>query len=187
MILLPSNKNLREVINGDPHSLRVRLLQLPHLCGLLHPEVDLIGVLTNNFELVLTCLIADVEIAQPSTSQHFDPSFFPSQLSIPSLSASYPQDVSDLNQAYISPEQKELFFFPSQPSISSLPTVSPVESNLDQASISPWQRSSLPFLHNQSSPHHQLLIYQLGPTILIIASVLTPWTHLPTLRMTTMP
>merc|ERR1739838_1239704 len=36
--------------NGDTNPLRVRLLEFAHLSGLLHPEVDFIGILSNHLQ-----------------------------------------------------------------------------------------------------------------------------------------
>merc|ERR1739838_657412 len=44
--------------NGDTNPLRVRLLQFAHLGSLLHPEVDLIGILSNNLELDVFSIIS---------------------------------------------------------------------------------------------------------------------------------
>ena len=40
------------------HPLAVALLELAHLGGLLHPEVDLVGVLANHLELDVLGLVA---------------------------------------------------------------------------------------------------------------------------------
>ena len=42
----------------DPDSLAVALLQFPHLCGLLHPEVDLVAVLPHHLQLDVLGLVA---------------------------------------------------------------------------------------------------------------------------------
>ena len=38
------------------HPLAVALLELAHLGGLLHPEVDLVGVLTNHLQIIAQLL-----------------------------------------------------------------------------------------------------------------------------------
>ena len=43
--------DLPERCDGDSNSLSVGLLQLAHLSGLLHSEVDLIAVLADNLQL----------------------------------------------------------------------------------------------------------------------------------------
>ena len=42
----------------DPDSLAVALLQFAHLCGLLHPEVDLVAVLPDDFQFDVLGLVA---------------------------------------------------------------------------------------------------------------------------------
>merc|ERR1739838_1260869 len=44
--------------NGDTNPLRVRLLQFPHLSSLFHPEVNFIGILSNNLELDVFSIIS---------------------------------------------------------------------------------------------------------------------------------
>merc|ERR1719220_2315714 len=44
--------------NGDTNPFGVRLLQFPHLSSLLHPEVDFVGILSNNLELDVFSIIS---------------------------------------------------------------------------------------------------------------------------------
>merc|ERR1739838_304021 len=44
--------------NGDTNPLGVGLLQFPHLSSLLHPEVDFIGILSNNLQLDVFSVIS---------------------------------------------------------------------------------------------------------------------------------
>merc|ERR1719220_2713627 len=44
--------------NWNTNPLGVRLLQFPHLSSLLHPEVDFIGILSNNLELDVFSVIS---------------------------------------------------------------------------------------------------------------------------------
>merc|ERR1719220_523282 len=44
--------------NGDTNPLRVRFLQFPHLSSLLHPEVDFVGILSNNLQFDVFSIIS---------------------------------------------------------------------------------------------------------------------------------
>ena len=51
-------QNIPERSNRNSNPLRIRFLELPHLGGLLHTEVDLVGVLANHLQLDVLCLVA---------------------------------------------------------------------------------------------------------------------------------
>merc|ERR1719446_355243 len=64
----PPVKKEAERCDGDSHPLGVGLLQLPHLGGLLHPEVDLIAVLSHHLELdVLSVVSSHLDLSLVST------------------------------------------------------------------------------------------------------------------------
>merc|ERR1719446_855529 len=64
----PPVKKEAERCDGDSHPLGVGLLQLPHLSGLLHPEVDLIAVLSHHLELdVLSVVSSHLDLSLVST------------------------------------------------------------------------------------------------------------------------
>ena len=53
----PAIEEEPEAGNGHAHPLAVALLQLPHLRGLLDPEVDLIAVLANHLQLDVLAVV----------------------------------------------------------------------------------------------------------------------------------
>merc|ERR1719186_2430457 len=58
-VIVNSSSVKKEPERGDrhPNSLRVRLFELAHLRGPLHPEVNLIGILSNNFQFDVLRLV----------------------------------------------------------------------------------------------------------------------------------
>merc|ERR550519_595944 len=54
----PSIEQEPETGLWDSHPLAVRLLQFPHLSGLLHTEVDLVRVLAHNLQLDVFSLVS---------------------------------------------------------------------------------------------------------------------------------
>ena len=54
--------SIPERSDRHPHSLAVRLLELAHLRGVLHSEVDLVGVLSHNLQLDVIGVTHDSEI-----------------------------------------------------------------------------------------------------------------------------
>ena len=54
--------SIPERSDRHPHPLAVRLLELAHLRGVLHSEVDLVGVLSHNFQLDVIGVTHDSEI-----------------------------------------------------------------------------------------------------------------------------
>ena len=46
--------------DGNSDTLRVGLLELAHLSGLLDPEVDLVGVLADDLQLDVLCIVTHV-------------------------------------------------------------------------------------------------------------------------------
>merc|ERR1719357_2493731 len=58
----PSIEQKTEAGLWNSNSLAVRLLQFSHLCGLLHTEVNLVGILSNNLELDVFGLVTHVSL-----------------------------------------------------------------------------------------------------------------------------